>query len=193
MARPREFDPDEALDKAMHLFWAKGYHNSSIRDLVDRTGVNYYGLYEVFKSKHGLLLAAFDRYRQTVTVAFGVALAEAAPTSDGLLGAFERLFDLLTTEDGTVGCLMCNAATELAAHDKTVAAKVLAHQTQLTDLFAAWLYRAAAAGTLKPAIDTQTAASFLAMTCYSLALLLRAGFDRAHIRQQAEMATSMIV
>ena len=67
MARPREFDADEALDKAMHLFWAKGYYDTSIRDLVEATGVNYYGLYGTFESKHGLFLAALDRYRAKVT------------------------------------------------------------------------------------------------------------------------------
>ncbi|MDJ0896698.1 MAG: helix-turn-helix domain-containing protein, partial [Alphaproteobacteria bacterium] len=41
----------------MHQFWAKGYHDTSIRDLVERTGVNYYGLYGEFESKRGLFLA----------------------------------------------------------------------------------------------------------------------------------------
>ena len=67
MARPKEFDPEDALDKAMQQFWAKGYHDTSIRDLVDRTGVNYYGLYAAFENKRGLFLAALDRYRDTIT------------------------------------------------------------------------------------------------------------------------------
>ena len=190
MARPREFDADEALDKAMGLFWAKGYHDSSIRDLVDRTGVNYYGLYEVFKNKHGLLMAALDRYRGTVTAAFGAALKSAAPTPTGLLGAFDRLFELLTTEDGQVGCLMCNAAIELAPHDDAVAAKVRSHLHLLTDHFEAWLDRA---GTPVPQTDRRDAAAFLATTAYSLALLLRAGFDRAHVRRQAETAIAAVI
>ena len=193
MARPREFDADEALDKAMRLFWAKGYHDSSIRDVVDRTGVNYYGLYEVFKNKHGLLLAALDRYRNTVTAEFGLALKSAAPTTQGLLGAFDRLFDLLTTEDGQVGCLMCTVATELAPHDDAVAAKVRSHFGLLTDHFRDWLDRAGHAGASPPETERQDAAAFLAMTAYSLALLLRAGFDRAQVRRQAETAIAAVV
>ena len=67
MARPKEFEPQEALDKAMRQFWAKGYHDTSIRDLTARTGVNQYGLYGVFGNKLGLYLSALDRYRDTVT------------------------------------------------------------------------------------------------------------------------------
>lgn len=193
MARPREFDPDQALDKAMRQFWAQGYHDSSIRDLVAATGVNYYGLYEVFENKHGLFLAALDRYRATVTADFGAALSAAAPTPDGLLGAFEQLFDLFVTEDGPVGCLMCNAATELAPHDDDVAVKVRAHLRQLETHFTGWLDRVEAAGNRASAVDTREAAAYLATTCYALAMLLRAGFDREHVRRQARLAVSCVV
>ena len=193
MARPREFDADEALDRAMRLFWAKGYHDSSIRDLVEHTGVNYYGLYGVFKSKHGLLLAALDRYRQTVTAEFAEALKSAEPTAEGILGAFDRLYNLLTGEHGQVGCLMCNCATELAPHDDDVAGKVQAHLRLLADLFADWLQRARRAETARTDTEIRPAAEFLAATVYSLALLMRSGFDRAHVRRQAEMAVSRFV
>lgn len=193
MARPREFDPDRALDKAMRHFWAQGYHDSSIRDLVAATGVNYYGLYEVFENKHGLFLAALDRYRATVTAEFGAALTAAAPTADGLLDAFERLFELFVTEDGPIGCLMCNAATELAPHDDAVAARVRAHLAQLQSHFADWLGRAEAAGNRTSEADTQDAAAYLATTCYALALLLRAGVERDDVRRQARLAVSCAV
>ena len=183
MARPREFDPDAALDKAMRQFWAKGYHDTSIRDLVEKTGVNYYGLYEVFDSKHGLLLAALDRYRQTVTVAFGKVIGEAPPTRAGLLRAFDQIFDLLETEDGQVGCMMCNAAIELAPHDDDVADRVRAHLKLLEGIFESWLKRYGKSGA-----DARSGAEFLATTAYSLALLLRAGFSRRHVKRQAETA-----
>lgn len=190
MARPREFDPDEALDKAMRLFWAKGYHDTSIRDLVERTGVNYYGLYEVFENKHGLLVASLDRYRRTITSEFGAALDDAEPTQAGLLSAFERLFDLMTTEDGQVGCLMCNCASELAPQDKVVAVRVRAHLDHLADLFGGWLL------CRDPDLsesDRRRIAEVLATNVYSFALLLRTGLSRSQIRQQVETVTAAIL
>ena len=63
MARPKEFDQDKALDKAMTLFWQKGYEATSIQDLVDHLGIGRRSLYDTFKSKHDLFIAALDRYQ----------------------------------------------------------------------------------------------------------------------------------
>ena len=63
MARSREFNPKEALEKAMYVFWQKGYINTSIDDLVQATGVSRFGLYDEFGSKHGLFLASLDYYQ----------------------------------------------------------------------------------------------------------------------------------
>ena len=73
MARNREFDPTEALEKAMMVFWQKGYVDTSIDDLVDATGVSRYGLYDEFGSKRGLFLASLDHYQNTaVNAYFGI-------------------------------------------------------------------------------------------------------------------------
>ena len=63
MARHKEFDQDIALDKAMTLFWQKGYEATSIQDLVDHMGIGRRSLYDTFNSKHDLFIAALDRYR----------------------------------------------------------------------------------------------------------------------------------
>ena len=136
-----------------------------------------------FRANTVFLLAALDRYRSTVTSEFGTALKEAEPTAAGLLGAFDRLFDLMTTEDGQVGCLMCNSASELASHDEVVAAKVRAHLDHLADLFEEWLDRIDRADA---ELELRSAAELLATSVYSLALLLRTGYVRAHVRKQVE-------
>ena len=66
MARPLSFDPDLALEKAMDLFWSRGYHRVSVEDIVRVTGLNRHSLYSRFGSKYGLLVAALKHYRQAV-------------------------------------------------------------------------------------------------------------------------------
>ena len=183
MARPREFDADEALDKAMGLFWAKGYHDSSIRDLVDRTGVNFYGLYGAFENKHGLFLAALDRYRDTVTAGLIRELEKAGPALDRIERALTGLIDATRTPDGYVGCLMCNTAIEMAPHDPVVAAKVDAHTRGLEDAFRATLAEGRAAGDVAPGRDIDALAEFLTTTIYSIGLLLRSGAGEARVRR----------
>src|SRR6266852_1410049 len=64
MARPKEFDRDQALQKAMEVFWSRGYEAASIQDLVKHMGINRQSLYDTFGDKHALYLQALDRYRE---------------------------------------------------------------------------------------------------------------------------------
>ncbi len=192
MARSREFDPQQALDKAMHQFWAKGYHDTSIRDLVTCTGVNYYGLYSVFESKHGLFLAALDHYRDTVTAELIRELERPGFASSKIRRAFGHLLGRMKTPCGRIGCLVGNTAVELAPYDTDAAAKVRAHMKLLTEAFAATLSRGRDAGELCGTADINAQAEFLASTAYCLGTLLRAGCSDAHVRRHLNTALSTI-
>lgn len=192
MGRPREFDADEALDKAMRLFWAKGYHDTSIRDLVERTGVNYYGLYGEFANKQGLFLASLDRYRGTVTAELIRNLNRSGPLVPSLKRAFERLLGLMQGPDGRIGCLMCNAAVEVAPYDEEVAERVKAHRELLTEAFKGRLIKAQANGELPKNKDVEALAAFLTTTAYSAGLLLRSGSSDADLRQHVRTALSVL-
>ncbi len=192
MARPKEFDPEDALEQAMHQFWAKGYFDSSIRDLVDRTGVNYYGLYSVFDSKHGLFLAALDKYRRTVTSQIIAAITSQGPVLGAMEKTFQVLLRLMETDDGAVGCLMCNTAVELAAQDEAVAARVRDHLALLRDSFTARLTAAQKSGELAADRDTKAMGEFLATTVYSVALLVRSGQNRSLVKRHIRTSLSLL-
>src|SRR6202012_4548440 len=61
--RPREFDMDEALDKAVRVFCERGYHATSVGDLTDAMELASGSVYKAFKDKHAVFLSAFDRYK----------------------------------------------------------------------------------------------------------------------------------
>ena len=189
MPRPSEFEPEEALDKAMQTFWSKGYHDTSIRDLVARTGVNYYGLYGEFDSKHGLFLAALDRYRETVTAGILQELEKPGPARRVIEGAFDHLLARLKTPDGRVGGLVWNAAVELAPHDAEVAAKVRAHMKLLRNAFRAKLAEGQKG---KDRGELGAKAEFLATTTYSLGVLARFGCKDDYLRRHVRTALSAL-
>jgi TetR/AcrR family transcriptional repressor of nem operon len=62
MARPREFDLDDVIDKAMHVFWDTGFHATSLDDICAATRLNRSSLYSVFRDKRALFLRTIDRY-----------------------------------------------------------------------------------------------------------------------------------
>ena len=62
--RPREFDADEALDRALEIFWRKGYEGASLAELTEAMGINRPSLYAAFGNKEALFRRALDRYAE---------------------------------------------------------------------------------------------------------------------------------
>jgi len=190
MARMREFDPEEALEKAMHQFWTKGYYDTSIRDLVNRTGVNYYGLYSVFENKHGLFLASLDLYQRSVTEDVLRTLQGPGPAREAIARALHRVAQLMQTPDGRVGCLMCNTAIELAPHDADAAKKVKSHFTRLQTAFQERLLQDEK--TTASRRDVARLAEFFSTTVYSIGMLTRLGQSDTAIADHIQTALEVL-
>jgi TetR/AcrR family transcriptional repressor of nem operon len=132
MARPRQFDPEQVLDRTMREFWERGYRVTSVDDLVQATGVRPGSLYHAFPGgKRGLFLQALDRYSKLVVPEKMGALESAGAGLPELRAYFDGLVDDLTTPEGRMGCLMVNSAMELAAEDSEVGAIVRDHMKRL--------------------------------------------------------------
>src|SRR5712672_80887 len=107
--RPRDFDVDEALDRALEVFWRRGYEGASLPDLTAAMGINRPSLYAAFGSKEGLFRRALDRYAEGPAAYVREALDEptARRVAERLLGgAAERLTD----PRNPGGCLVVQGA-----------------------------------------------------------------------------------
>jgi TetR/AcrR family transcriptional regulator, transcriptional repressor for nem operon len=128
MARPREFDIDEALEGAMNVFWTKGYEGASLQDLLDAMNIARGSLYKAFQDKRSIYLAALDRYDQTEIQETVDALRDRA-VGDGATRIRLFLEDAraaVVRRHDRRGCFLCNAAVDRALMDPEVQAKVLA-------------------------------------------------------------------
>jgi TetR/AcrR family transcriptional repressor of nem operon len=132
VARPRQFDPERVLERSMQEFWHRGYHDTSVDDLVTATGVRPGSLYNAFKGgKRQLFLSSLDRYSALVVPEKMGALDRPGASIAELRAYFDGLVTDLLTPDGRVGCLMVNTAMELAAEDSEVAGVVRGHMARL--------------------------------------------------------------
>jgi TetR/AcrR family transcriptional repressor of nem operon len=132
VARPRQFDPEEVLERSMREFWDRGYRETSVDDLVAVTGVNPGSLYHAFPGgKRGLFLEALARYSRLVVPEKLGALGRPGAGLAELRAYFDGLIDDLTTPEGRMGCLMVNSTMELAAEDSEVGAVVRGHMKRL--------------------------------------------------------------
>jgi len=171
--RAREFDPDAVVDDAMGVFWQKGYSETSVDDLVQATGVNRFGLYDVFESKKGLFLASLEHYQQKVIAQSLLELNRPAAGLAALRSTFELLVDRARSGEAKYGCLMCNAAEEVAPFDADVARKVTAYQRGLSRAFRRAVENAQAEGELSSELDTRELGHFLAGLIQGASFLAR--------------------
>lgn len=131
MGRPRAFDRDTALDKALHLFWARGYEQTSISDLTEELGIAPPSLYAAFGDKRTLFEEAVARYEADPRSVTTAGLAKTNQL-DVLRTMFERAVQEYASKDHPHGCLV-NSAPELAAnraHNRNLTAARLREVTE---------------------------------------------------------------
>lgn len=160
MARPKEFDEEVVLGRAMELFWERGYQATSTSDLVDHLGIGRASLYATYGSKHELFLRALDAYIQARVTTLTDVLSQPGP----VLPAVRKVLDLFVKRalDGDrPGCMVVNTAAELAPADSEAARRVQASWVALETGLASALTRARAQGELPADKDPHALASFL--------------------------------
>ena len=135
MARPREFDADDALAAAMDVFWDHGYDAASLRELLSGMGLTRGSLYKAFVDKKSLFLKVLDRYEAEAVIP-AVFVLTMGP-SDGLERidrVFESVVDAAQKGDRR-GCLLCSAAAGPAAVDEDIAKIVHAQLEKMRQAF----------------------------------------------------------
>jgi TetR/AcrR family transcriptional regulator, transcriptional repressor for nem operon len=165
MARPREFDPEQVVDRSMREFWERGYRETSVDDLVEATGVRPGSLYNAFPGgKRRLFLDALARYSALVVPEKMGALDRPGAGVAELRAYFDGLVGDVTTEEGRMGCLMVNSTMELAAADSEVGAVVRDHMSRLERSAERALRNARRRGEISKRVDPRAKATQLMAT-----------------------------
>lgn len=157
---PKQFDQDQALSKALQLFWMKGYEATSMQELVEAMGINRASLYQTYGNKYDLYVASMDRYIDTSIELFRQTLENTGPALGSLQTLFQNLI-LNSLQSGMYGCFINNTAVELGVHDQALAKKIRDVWDQFEDVFTQIIQRAIDNGELKPDIDVQLTAQLL--------------------------------
>ena len=182
MARHREFDRDEALHKAMEVFWSRGYSAASIQDLVRHMGINRQSLYDTFGDKHALYLLALDRYREVEGRRMFELLERPGPVKNSLRQLFEGTVEKALCDEQRRGCFMGNAMSELAGRCKETAAKTCTNMAAAEEVFYRALLRGKKEGELKRVSDPRAVARFLYSSLQGLVLMAKATQDRKTLK-----------
>jgi AcrR family transcriptional regulator len=176
--RPRAYDPDVALARAMDAFWRSGYAATSLDDLSAATGMNRPSLYAAFGDKEALYLKALARYRERSRARLREILDADQSLRDCLTDLLGRIVEVYSASGGR-GCFsVSTAATEAATHP-VVRVELQAGIHELDQVFAARIRRARDRGEIPVRADPIVLGQLITATLHTLALRARAGDPRA--------------
>jgi AcrR family transcriptional regulator len=184
--RPRSFDRDAALERAMEVFWARGFEATSIADLTEAMGINPPSLYAAFGDKESLFLEAIDRYERVRTCPYAEE-----PTARG---AIQRLLTYLAQElacpEHPRGCLMVLAASTTSAAPR-LQEKVAQRRAEARGRLKARIEKGIADGDVPAEADVAGLADFYATIIKGMSLSARDGASRDSLLATVERAMSV--
>jgi AcrR family transcriptional regulator len=184
--RPREFDMDKALERAMDLFWRQGYEGTSMADLTRELGITRPSLYAAFESKETLFLKALDLYE---TRAGYREAALSAPTASAYARALlEGAADLHGDKKNPPGCLGVQGALACAPQSDKIRMELIRRRKIGERIIRDRLKRAKAEGDLPPEADPDDLARYLSIVIYGITVQAAGGATRKELRNVAELA-----
>lgn len=185
--RPRGFDEEAVLDRAVEVFWRQGYEGTSMSDLTGAMGINRPSLYATFGSKEQLFQRAFDRYRET-KVAY-VADTFEQPTAYAVVESFLRSSaDALTAGDHPRGCLSVQGGLACSPQNARVPEVLAAGRATTESALAQRLARAVEDGDLRAETDARALARFVMVLSEGFAVHASAGAERDDLHASVDIA-----
>ncbi|GLZ12875.1 TetR family transcriptional regulator [Actinomadura sp. NBRC 104425] len=179
--RPRAFDKDQALERALMLFWSRGYGATSVQDLVDALALERGSLYGAFGDKRSFYLAAVRLYWDTYERRLAAAL-ESGPVLPALrevLATPARVKEYASDVGVPQGCMIGNTTAELVPHDAEAREIVTRAHTRFIRIVADALRRAQAEGEVTKDAAPEAQAQLLLFTVQGFSLISRTGLDTA--------------
>lgn len=178
MARPREFDTDDVLEKAMQAFWAGGYEATSLADLTRAMGISKSSFYETFGSKHDLFLATIEHYGKTTAGRIAGMLENSTWAKGAIALVFEQVIDNASAKGDRRGCFINNCAVESASQDDAVSVRVNYCMVRLEEAFEKAVSRGRDAGDISSRHDSNTLARFLTSSLQGLIVTAKVNPDK---------------
>ncbi len=177
MARYQEFDTQEALSKAMHVFWDKGYKGASLNDLLNKMGIGKGSFYATYGSKHELFLDALKLYGRKQAMVREVAdIMDSLPAKKAIERVLVRVMDR-AIEDKRC-CLFGKTALEFWQTDAKINKEVEGGVKQVEEAFRHVIIRGQKNGEIASDKDSDSLANFFTGIFYGLQVMGSANPDR---------------
>jgi AcrR family transcriptional regulator len=186
--RPREFDREKGLQKAMHLFWSLGYDATSMADLRAALGITQASLYAAFGSKEQLFREAVYLYRRTAGFSTTRALTNGSNAREAIHAMLQAAVEAFCKPGAPGGCLLILGATNCAAENKGVQDHLLSIRRQISQSILERLNKARDDGDVPKAAPIVALTAYYSTVLHGLALQSRDGASRKTLTQVVDFA-----
>ena len=186
MARPREFDEEKVLDRAMRVFWTQGYGGTSLHDLLQAMGISKSSFYETFDSKRDLFLRSLEHFDETQALHAVAKLDADVPVKTLLSEMFAVMIDRAVNQKH--GCMFGKSAMELSHRDPEVRKRAAAGIRSVEDTFHKVVVRGKRSGELSKECDARRLARSLTATFYGLQVMGNANVARKVLKDVVSSA-----
>jgi AcrR family transcriptional regulator len=191
--RPRAYDPDTALGRAMAVFWDAGYAATSLDDIAATTGMNRPSIYGAFGDKRALYRLTLERYRAGARVAMSEALTYDKPLREALRRVYDKALSLYFSGDnGARGCFLIGTALTESVLDPEVRDTLADALREIDDAFEARIRFARKHGELPRDANPTALAKLASSVLHTLAIRSRAGEPRKALDAIVEAALDLI-
>jgi TetR/AcrR family transcriptional regulator, copper-responsive repressor len=190
--RPRTFDRDQALRRALEVFWTRGYGAATVAELCAAMGINPPSLYAAFGNKDSLFLEALRHYEATYWAAPWTALQDEPDLRRGMTRFLSEAAAILSSRDGPCGCLVVHSSGSVSTESDEVREALRTLREASRAGFRARLDRARAEGDLPPDVDTEALAGAFAAILQGLSAQARDGASREQLDRIAGASLAML-
>ncbi|HEX7688238.1 MAG TPA: TetR/AcrR family transcriptional regulator [Burkholderiaceae bacterium] len=190
--RPREFDVDEVLDKAIAVFCERGYHATSIGDLTAATGLASGSVYKAFGDKRGLYIAALDRYKAVRDAELRAALAPAPDGRARVRVALTHYAEASHGARGRLGCFVVGSAAELATFDDELSRRAAAALRRNETLLTGLLREGRADGSIPDHVDPEITGRLLLCLIQGMRVVGKTGTQRKDMLALVDIAMKTV-
>lgn len=192
MARTKDFDENEVLTKAMELFWLKGYHATSMQDLVDGLGISRSSLYDTYGDKHSLFIKALENYEAVVGGKMTGIVANAPSAKAAIRGMLEFITSELITDREHKGCFLVNVAVEVASQDQEVSNIVCQNDRYVEEFFYTTIKKGQKSGEIKNKQDARGLARFIFNNIKGIRVTAKSVSDKDFFDDIIELTMSVL-
>lgn len=178
MARTKDFNEDEVLDKALAIFWQKGYNGTSMQELVDGLGISRSSMYDTYTDKYTLFTKSLERYREKTAAEMMYLISEGSSAKAGIKKMLQSVVNESVCDKSPRGCFIVNTCVESAPHDKAIAKILQQNMQDAEEVFYLAIKKGQESGEIPGRNDARALARFIINTINGIRVTAKAGTDK---------------